>query len=353
MARPTHSAVVLFLATFLCLQVFTSRSDGVMIDLVTVGNPANSADSTGFGGVAEIFDIGRYEVTNDQYAEFLNAVATTDTHGLYDADMGDEERGGITRTGSSGSYTYSVKENLGNKPVNYVSFWSAARFANWLHNGQPTGLQTAGTTEDGAYALNGETAPDNSTITREVGATWFLPSHDEWYKAAYHQPQADGGDSDDWWLYPTGSNTSPTQATADSVGNISNPGANVVNFNNGADWNGEDGNVTTVGSAGPLSASYYGTFDQAGNIYEWTDTIAANNTSQRITRGGSWAVSGDQAATDGPASLGPTATLSTFGFRMAAVHVPPPAVPEPRAALLAGVGGLLLLWFHRRRRRPR
>ncbi|MEX0865901.1 MAG: SUMF1/EgtB/PvdO family nonheme iron enzyme [Pirellulales bacterium] len=350
MARPSRLAIAIVpLAMFVSLQVLVSRADGVTIDLVTVGNPANSADSTGFGGVAEVFDIGKYEVTNDQYAEFLNAVAKTDTHALYHTNMGANYAGGITRTGSSGSYTYSVKDNMGDKPVNYVSFWDAARFANWLHNGQPTGSQTAGTTEDGAYALGGVTAPDNSTITREPGAMYFLPSHDEWYKAAYHHPQADGGDSDDWWDYPTRSNDSPTPATADSVGNISNPGENVVNFDKGAEWNDEEGNVTTVGSAGALSASYYGTFDQAGNIFEWTDTITGT---QRITRGGSWKFSWDLAASGAPASLGPTGALDIFGFRVAAVHVPPAVVPEPRAALLALIGGLIL-WAYWRRRRSR
>ncbi len=350
MARPSWLKIAIVpLVLFASHQFLSSRADGVTIDLVTVGNRANSADSNGFGSVAEVFDIGRYEVTNAQYAEFLNAVAKTDTHDLYHTNMGANYAGGITRTGSSGSYVYSVKDNMGNKPVNYVSFWDAARFANWLHNGQPTGLQTAGTTEDGAYALNGVTEPDNSTITREADATWFLPSHDEWYKAAYHQPQADGGDSDDWWDYPTRSNATPTQAAADAVGNISNPGTNVVNFDKGADWNSGDGNVTTVGSAGPLSASYYGTFDQAGNIFEWTDTITGT---QRITRGGSWKFSGDLAASGAPASLAPTGALDTFGFRVAAVHVPPAVVPEPRAALLALSGGLIL-WAYWRRRRSR
>lgn len=52
------------------------------------------------------------------------------------------------------------------------------------------------------------------------------------------------------------------------MGDISNPGANVANYGNGADWNGLVGNVTTVGSAGPLSYSFYGTADQAGNVFE-------------------------------------------------------------------------------------
>ena len=101
--------------------------------------------------------------------------------------------------------------------------------------------------------------------TREISSRYFIPTENEWYKAAYYDPRsvAEGGPAGNYWLYPTQSNSAPTQATANANGDISNPGNNVVNFLSGADWNGQDGNVTTVGSAG--SDSYYGTFDQGGN----------------------------------------------------------------------------------------
>src|SRR5688572_21011686 len=75
----------------------------VTIDWVAVGDPGNAPDTevmndetTGYGDVAYAYWISQYEITNTQYAEFLNAVAATDTHGLYDTDMGFE---GISRTG--------------------------------------------------------------------------------------------------------------------------------------------------------------------------------------------------------------------------------------------------------------
>ena len=236
------------------------------IPTVPVGNVGNGNDPlTGslYGGVAYAYRIGTTEVTNAQYVDFLNAKAASDPLGLYNTIMGSDVRGGITRSGVSGSFTYAAKTNMANKPVNYVSWYDSIRFANWLNNGQGTG-----STETGAYTILGGTAtPSNGlSITRNVGATWFLTSENEWYKAAYYQPAAQGGDADNYWLYPTASNSVPTIATANSVGDISNPGTNVANYNMGADWNSQDGNVTTVGSAGPLSQSFYGTSDQGGNV---------------------------------------------------------------------------------------
>lgn len=223
----------------------------VSFDWVTVGNAGNAADPLndgvvpGIGSVADIYRIAKHEVTNALYAEFLNAVAATDTNSLYNTSMDSDPRGGITQSGSSGSFVYNVRDDMASKPVNYVSFFDAMRFANWLHNGKPAGAQDASTTESGVYGIN-----DGVSETRTVDAQFFIPTEDEWYKAAYHQPSTEGGDSDDYWLYPTASNSVPAVAAANDTGDISNPGANVANYANGADWNSQTGNVTTVGTGG-------------------------------------------------------------------------------------------------------
>ena len=114
----------------------------ITIDTVPVGNEGNSNDgSTGYGGVAYKYDIGKYEVTVGQYTAFLNAVAKTDTYSLYNLSMATNLNiAGIARSGASGSYSYSVIGSA-NKPITYVSWGDAARFANWLHNGQPPDLK--------------------------------------------------------------------------------------------------------------------------------------------------------------------------------------------------------------------
>ena len=92
----------------------TCISQAVTMDWVNVGNAGNAADSTGYGAVGYNYSIGKYEVTAGQYTEFLNAVADTDTYGLYSTNMSISQHGcNIQQSGSSGSYTYSVAADSG------------------------------------------------------------------------------------------------------------------------------------------------------------------------------------------------------------------------------------------------
>ena len=210
--RTTSCTALNRLVTALILAV-PAYAWAITIDTVPVGNTGNANDpATGnlYGGVTHAYRIDKHEVTVGQYAAFLNAVAKTDTHALYNTLMATRVNiAGIARSGASGSFSYSPIGSA-NRPVTYVSWGDAARFANWLHNGQPTGAQDAGTTEAGAYTLNGATTDAAlGAVSRNANAQWFLPSDSEWYKAAYHQPMAQGGDSDDYWSYPMRSNSVP------------------------------------------------------------------------------------------------------------------------------------------------
>jgi formylglycine-generating enzyme required for sulfatase activity len=305
------------------------------MDYVSVGHAGNAADSTGYGAVAYAYQIGKYEVTNAQYGEFLNAVdpGGANANDVYSTSMGSNDRGGITYTaGAASGAKYTIRSNMGDKPVNFVSWYDAARFTNWLGNGQG-----AGSTETGAYTLSGNTG----LITKNVGATVYLPSEDEWYKAAYYDPTAGAGGGDNYWAYATQSNTAPTVGTANATGVISNPGANVANYNLGAQWNSQNGNVTTVGSA--AAGNYFGTADQAGNVKEWNDAVIAPYRGQR---GGSWIDDSSGLAASLRNFSAPENEFSVVGFRVASVPV-----PEPSAFLVSVL--LVSAVLTRRRRSTR
>ena len=342
----------LFVACCLCLSTGHLFAQ-VTFDWSTVGNPNNPPDqlytfrnptNLRFGSVPYTYRISKYEVTNDQYTDFLNAVDPlgTNPHNVYSMYMGSIAEGGIAfSAGGANGSKYSPKTNMGNKPVNFVSFFRAMRFVNWLENGQPT---DGSGTETGVYTIG-----NGFNETRAPGATFFIPSEDEWYKAAYYDPRnaAQGGPpgDDNYWLYPTSSDTAPTMATANATGDISNPGMNVANYGQGADWNGRNGNVTTVGTAGAESASFYGTFDQGGNVFELIEAVefGYNPDYSRVIRSGDWYHGDADWLSASWRSLDYNVTLAgdNKGFRVA-------SVPEPSTGLLGLLGTLGIMQRRRR-----
>jgi len=293
-------AGLLYFTVILGWCVATAQAE-VTFEWVTVGDPGNTCQVQAlgcFGSVADEYRIGKYEVTNAQYAEFLNAVAATNTYWVYNADMGSAP-GGITRNGSSGSYTYSAIAGREQMPVNYVNFYDALRFANWLHNGQPTGAQDSTTTEDGAYTFSGTA----QVGARNADAAAFLPTEDEWYKAAYYDAV-----SANYFDYPASSNAQTTCAA---------PGATL----NTANCNMAVGDLTDVGSYA-ASAGPNGTFDQGGNVIEWNEAIVGWG---RGIRGGGFSSNPDVlAASYGSGADAALASLPVIGFRVATL--PPPGI---------------------------
>ncbi len=143
---------------------------------VAIGDPGNAPDVDyprvgAFGAVAHAFEIGRHKVSNAEYVAFLNAAAKTDPHDLFHPRMR------IRRAGYEGDYSYSAYPASARAAVTYVSWHDALRYCNWVHGGD---------VESGAYAFAGQTRVG----VRESGARYFLPTEDEWYKAAYYDPKA-------------------------------------------------------------------------------------------------------------------------------------------------------------------
>jgi formylglycine-generating enzyme required for sulfatase activity len=322
---------VLTVAVIGLWSVCATAASAISIETVPVGHPGNAPDSTGYGAVGYEYNIGKYEVTAGQYTAFLNAVAKTDTYGLYNMWMWYDPYGcEIKQTGSSGSYSYSVASDYANRPVNIVSWGDSARFANWLHNGQPTGAQNASTTENGAYTLNGATTDAALlVVTRKANAKWVIPSEDEWYKAAYHK---NDGATGNYFDYSTSSDIVPSNDL------ISPDPGNNANFEEDGYTIGSPYYRTEVGEF-ENSDSPYGTFDQGGNVWEWNEAFLRE--SYRGLRGGSFFYPDNRL----PASVRgydpPTGEYRDAGFRVA-------RVPEPGCSAILALGGLGMI---RRKRR--
>ena len=337
-------AIILSLMLLVCV----SAAQACEIERVTVDNPGNANDThgDGYGGVDYVYTIGTYEVTAGQYTEFLNAVATTDTYGLYNPSMWTYSYGcRIERVGSPGSYSYSVARDWADRPVNYVSWGDAARFANWLHNGQPTGAQDLTTTEDGSYYLNGATTDaELIAVVREPDATWVIPSEDEWYKAAYH---CNDGVTGNYYGYPTSSDSVP--GYVNDSGNLSGTGDPFIEGGTDpGDYATYDGDEGTDGIGSPYyrtevgewenSDSPYGTSDQGGNVCEWNEAISTS--SFRGLRGGSFTLIGGymHAAARDCVGVSPPYEIRSVGFRVAQVTPNIPATTEWGMVVMALLG---------------
>jgi sulfatase modifying factor 1 len=285
-----------------------SSASAVAIDWTFVGDPGNACDPQGpgrcFGGVGYSYRIAAHEVTNAQYTEFLNAKAVSDLLGLYSPDMAASD---ISRQGTSGTFTYTVTPGRENRPVTYVTFYDVLRFLNWLHNGQGSG-----DTETGAYTLLGGTpTPSNEPVERNPGATIFLASDAEWYKAAYYDTA-----SGTYFDYPAGTDAQIVCSAPTEAGNRANCA-------------GAAGDLTDVGSY-PGSPSPNGTFDQGGNVAEWTDTLVFLD--MRSVRGGAASYAADRLR--GEIQDYDEPGFEGYGFRVA---------PEADAGALLIAGVLTLL----------
>lgn len=324
------------------LPVSTSRSaklpsrssEALMaLELLPVRDANNDPDPlTGFGSVPQNFQIASTVITIEQYTAFLNAVAKRDPHRLFNPLMqSDRNIAGIQRTGRAGHYRYDVIDNggsSGDRPITYVSWFDAARFANWMANGQPTGKQNRATTEDGAYTLSksSNVAPARNSINPNTGEapSFYIPTENEWYKAAYFNPSLNNN-TGGYTLYATQSNTAPSNSPSSGGNNEANLANNFTFYTTQSIVYDPITNYLTDVGTFSNSLSFYGTKDQTGLLYEWNDLSAARSLEKGL-RGGYWFSASQSAMATTFSMATPERESSDAGFRLAA--------PDPLALLV-------------------
>ena len=314
----TASAAVLcaFLVPSARADVFGSGANTLTLDFVNIGNAGNADDagagggsySTPYGGVSYGYRMGTYEISQDA----------------------------IEKATAGGLASVTAGPHTGNEPAAQMTWFEAAAFVNWLNDQRTPGLK--------AYNLTGVTSltpwarvdawqAGGENLFRHKDAYYFLPSEDEWYKAAYHQ---NTGVNADYWDYATGSNTIPTQALTDGT----TPFTAIFD---GVEA-GTPADPADVNLAGGLSA--YGTMGQNGNVYEWAESAfdGINNSSSenREIRGGSWDSAELNLRSSFRNGATPAVSGNFFGFRVA-------SVPEPTSTVLMCSAGLLAIARRRRR----
>jgi hypothetical protein len=297
---------------------FGSGSNQFNMEFVTIGNPGNAADTTGApnpaGAVGYTYGIGKFEVSEDM----------------------------ITKFNASQSLQITTVTRGPNKPATSVSWNEAARFVNWLNtstNGFAAYKFTTGGVNDhiALWTASDTLDYDASNPYRSKRATYVIPSYNEWYKAAYYNPN-----DSTYYDYANGSNTRPTAV-------VGGTGSNTAVY-----WytgEAEPEVPADVSQAGGLSP--YGVMGLGGNVEEFDEVLYYGDssniaTTSRGVRGGRWhTVVASDLSSSSRSSIHPSYENGGVGFRVASLSSsapPAPAVPEPSMMVIGtlfGIGGLM------------
>lgn len=261
--------------------VISHGSTSVEIPFVNIGHAGNTADSTGFGSVSYDYSISKYEITSNEWL----AITTEDSD---------------IETGSASD------PHSGNQPTAEVSWYEAAKFANWL---------TSGDALSGAYVFddsNTFVGVDRDAAGSTYQTIYVLPTEDEWYKAAYYKSDGSG-----YTEFPTGDSTPAAGIDANYLATVNSP--------RGAAW-----------SVGDGTEENNGTYDMAGNVWEWTENT--------YIRGGYYGNVYQSLRSDKRIESDPDGEVFSTGFRLASISV----VPEPSSTALLSLGSLTVLMRRKR-----
>ena len=288
----------------LVTESFGSGDNSFTMEFVTIGNPGNAADITGYGSVAYTYNLGKYEVSRGQIDK-ANAAGSL----------------GITMYDMS-----SIGGNGANRPATEISWNEAATHVNWLNTS--TGNTAAYKFVGGTFQLWSPTDAgyNANNMFRNSNAKFWLPSTDEWYKGAY------GGLNGTWNNFPTGSDSVPMAVAGGTDANTAVYGQTFTR--------GRPADITNAGGLSP-----YGTMGQGGNVQEWIETAydGSNDTvgERQEMRGGDWFSFSSDLDASGRTFAIPSHYFLSYGFRVA-------MVPEPSSLSLLALGGVVVALRRRR-----
>lgn len=289
-------------------DTFGTGTNQFTLDFTTIGNTNNSADTNGYGSVGYAYRIGTYEISQNQ----------------------------ITAATASGLRNVTAGAWTGDRPAAHISWYESAAFVNWLNTSKgfapAYNLSWSGSTWSMSLWTVSNAGYDANNEYRSSLAKYFLPSENEFYKAAFGKSDGSG-----YYLYPTAGNSAPTAVTSGTA-------SGTAVYNQG--W--IPPGPASIYEAGGRSS--YGTMGQGGNIQEWQESSSdgTNNNvgDQRMVRGGYWyGASSDRLDSSTRSSFGPSTDIVNLGFRVASVDV----IPEPSTYALIGLGALALVIACRRK----
>lgn len=331
-----------------------AQPDPSGIEFVTITHAGNAPwPGAGFPGDVAVgrgrvdyeYRIGKYEVTTSQWTEFFNASFDRPANDRLPYLIPPTFWGAVATTPNTpGGRRWAVPAGNEMMPVGDISWRMAAMYANWLHNDKRTDRAAF---MNGAYDVStfgfGTPFGFSDQLTRNPDAKYWIPTWDEWLKAAHYDPNKVGGAG--WWMFADGSDDFPVYGPPGVLVNGQPTEAN-------AGWDrlsfpGYEPFAVPLG-AYPDAASPWGLLDVAGGTSEWTEEVmyTAGIPTARRFDGSYWStLSGPASISDRVIASGgdfPSLAGYDLGFRIASSV---PAVGP--CALFAP----LALWSWRRNRR--
>jgi hypothetical protein len=228
--------------SYMGFRIASSNNDLNLPNFVNITGANSVANTDGYGAVAQNYFISKYPVTNAEYVEFLNSQAEYQEL-LWSWNMSINNTEGV----------YSVVSGMGNMPVNYMNWSTAAKYCNWLHDGKPNSFTTPNLT----------TAYTGIYLKRNPLAKYYIPTENEWYKAAYYDPNKGGAGVSGYWNYATMSDDPPDAIikTLECINDIS-----FIELNNG--------NIKTfIATEKGLFSNEYSNFDVRSLLYTIQNTF--------------------------------------------------------------------------------